>query len=460
MLLYLKNLLKRAPGPLMRGAQLLYRRMPPSLRYGRKFREALALLSESERWDIEQLREYQQQHLESLINHCYFNVPYYRRVFDERGLKPKDIRSPQDLKKLPFLTKEIVRKERNNLLARNFSSWKREPAHTSGSTGSPLNFFVDDATISMNRALALRHLTWVGYKNGDSVALFKEPLSVDNARLQDYDPMARELRLTLATSDDAELGQIVQALESFKPTFISAWPSSLFILSRWIKRNRPLKHRPKFLITSSENLYPHMREQIESTFRAQLSDWYGQEESVSIAIQCSHSKKYHIQMELGILELLPTNKNGHNEIVGTCLHNFAMPFIRYRTGDLALQGHEPCQCGRKHPTLDEIIGREADLIITPEKKIVSPLGLNYAFYYLDEIKEGQIIQRDLETLLVKVLPWGKLSEHTLVTLRKQLAEHVKSKRMEFIIERVDEIPRLDSGKRPFVISHVKKQEFN
>ncbi|MBI5252717.1 MAG: phenylacetate--CoA ligase family protein [Desulfomonile tiedjei] len=459
MLPFLKNIVKRAPGPLVRGATFLYRLTPPSFRYGRGFKKALALLQQSEHWDTGELEQYQQRRLESLLNHCYSNVPYYRKVFDERGLKPGDIQVPDDLKKLPFLTKEIVRKNKKDLLATNFSFWSREAAHTSGSTGSPLNFFVDNATMSMNRALALRHLAWVGYKEGDPVAVFKEPLSGRHGRFKDYDPVTRELRLTLTRSDDTELEHIFEALETFKPTFISAWPSSLYILARWIDRHKPLKHRPKFLITSSENLYPHVREQIESTFRCQLSDWYGQEESVAIAMQCSHSGKYHVQMELGILELMP-REDGYDEIVGTCLHNFAMPFIRYKSGDLAVKGGESCTCGRKHPTIDGIIGREADLIVTPERKLVSPLGMNYAFYYLNEIKEGQIIQHDLNTLLVKIIPWEKLSEDTIATLRNQLTEHVKSSSMEFVFECVDEIPRLKSGKRPFVISNLRSQDFD
>lgn len=457
--LYLKNLAKKAPGPIKRWAQYLYRHIPPAWRYGRGFREALAMLNESERWDLKALLQYQEQRLEILLNHCYQNVPYYRRIFDERDIKPRDIQSQEDLKKLPFLTKEIVRKEKANLLATNFSSWNREPAHTSGSTGSPLDFFMDNAAMSINRALAMRHLMWVGYKNGHAVALFREPFGDDHERPQEHDPVARELRLTLTRSDGRELSQIADALESFKPDFISAWPSSLNILARWMERNRTLKHTPKFLITSSENLYPHVRERIETTFRARLSDWYGQEESVVTAMQCSHANKYHVQMELGILELLP-KRAGFFEIAGTNLHNYAMPFIRYRTGDLAVKDGGSCECGRKHPTIDRIIGREADLILTPEKNVVSPLGLNYAFHYLEEIKEGQIIQEDPKTLVVKVVPWETLSENTLALLHNQLTNQLRSSRMRFIIERVDEIPRLESGKRPFVISLLPEEEFN
>jgi phenylacetate-coenzyme A ligase PaaK-like adenylate-forming protein len=460
MLLCLKNTLKKAPGPLMRAARSLYRLAPPVLRYGKAFRVDQDLLRESEHWSTRDLTRYQEEHLRLLVAHAYSNVPYYRKIFDARGLKPKDIESIQDLKKLPYLTKEIVRKEKRDLIATNIPVFKRAHEHTSGSTGSPLDFVTDCTTMPMNKALALRHLTWLGYKERDPVLLFREPGLGYRPKFREYDTMSRELKLVLTRSDESELRLAAQAIEEFKPAFISAWPSSLYILGRWLNRNKPLKHRPKFIVTSSENLYPHMRQSIETTFGASVSDWYGQEESVAVAMQCSFSKEYHVQMELGILELAPRD-DGLSEIVGTCLHNLAMPFIRYRTGDLALEGKRgTCPCGRMTPTLSEIVGREADFLVTPERTVVSPLGLNYVFHRLDEIKESQIIQEDAKTLVVKIVPWESLSESTLARLRKRLLDHIRSDRMRVVMQRVDEIPRLAGGKRPFVVSHLAYQELD
>jgi len=95
-------------------------------------------LQESQWWSKEKLEEYQIQQLSKLLNHAYKNVPYYRRVFDERGLKPKDIQDFKDLQKLPYLTKEIIQDNLPNLVARNYPRSKLRYATTGGSTGIPM----------------------------------------------------------------------------------------------------------------------------------------------------------------------------------------------------------------------------------------------------------------------------------------------------------------------------------
>ena len=131
-----------------------------------------------------------------------------------------------------------------------------------------------------------------------------------------------------------------------------------------------------------------------------------------------------------------------------------MPFIRYQTGDLAVKSNDRCPCGRRHPLLAQINGREGDVIITPERNIVAPVAMDYAFYNLEEIKEGQVIQEDIKTLRVRVVPWDNLSVRTRNNLLEQVKSHLGSTTMQIILEEVEAIPRNNRGKRPFVISRV------
>jgi len=193
-------------------------------------------------------------------------------------------------------------------------------------------------------------------------------------------------------------------------------------------------------------------------FKASVSDFYGQEESVAIAMQCSLGLGYHVQMEMGIVELVPF-RAGMSEIVGTGLHNMVMPFLRYRTGDLTTDGSGPCPCGRKHPLISAIVGREADLIVTSEGKLVSPLLLNPPFHNLEEIKEGQIIQEDVETLRIIIVPWDRISESTREQLGREISDTLASPGMRVIIEEVDGIPKISSCKKPFVVSRIRLEDY-
>jgi phenylacetate-CoA ligase len=95
---YLKAMLqRRVPEPIRKWAQLIADRLPSSVRYGKPYLDALALLKESETWDEKTLVAYQEKRLQVLVNHCYANIPYYREVFQQNGLTPEDIQTVDDL---------------------------------------------------------------------------------------------------------------------------------------------------------------------------------------------------------------------------------------------------------------------------------------------------------------------------------------------------------------------------
>jgi phenylacetate-CoA ligase len=455
---FLKTFLPRFLGPFREPAKVLYDLVPPSIRYGRSYSEALALLEASERWDLSALRAYQDRMLRRLVRHCYTNVPYYRKIFLETGLRPEDINTVDDLKKLPLLTKELVRKHKHELLATNFSLLKKDPDATSGSTGMPLDFFVDNTARAMEMALALRHLQWLGYEDGDRVAEIKEDRFYSPDRVFRYFPGSKHLKFSFFRVDDSRLQRTVEALEEFKPAFIKAYPSSLFVLTRWMDRHKKKIPPPRYIITSSENLYHSTREQAEAVLKAPVIDWYGQNEKVATAFQCSVGRGYHIQMEQAIVEFVPA-RSGPTEMVGTALHSLGMPFIRYRTGDRAVDGGEECPCGRKHPVMSEVIGREWDYIVTPEKNLIAPVAMDYALYHLEEIKESQIVQEDINTLKIRLVPWETISGTTKQKLLSEVRSHLGSLIMNVVIEEVDHIPRTARGKKPFIVSHLQMDRY-
>ncbi|MEW6137465.1 MAG: phenylacetate--CoA ligase family protein [Thermodesulfobacteriota bacterium] len=456
----LKQFYETFPTALKEWAQVAYHMLPAGWRYGKAYRDALSLFCESDWWDEGKLREYQEERLRRLIHHSYEHVPYYREVFRERGLTPGDISGIADLPKLPILTKDVVRLRRQDLLANNIARTSMEAAHTSGSSGTPLDFYMDKRTRPVDRALALRRILWLGYRPGDVIAYFKGLPLVNPSRYIRYFPGAGELRVSFHTVNEGRLNEMVNALIRYRPTFVDAWPSCLSILSRWIERTGRSVPAPKYIVTASENLYPHIKDKIESVFQAPVIDWYGQEESVAVAMQCAYGREYHIQMEMGIVELVCPGQDLTGEIVGTCLHNFAMPLLRYKTGDLAVTGGgEPCPCGRKHPTFARVMGRDSELVIVPEGRPVSPLILHFAFYHLDEIKEAQIIQEDIHTLRVKLVPWKVLSERTRRAVVDELHDRLESPSMSVIVEEEAEIAKTRGGKRPFVITKLNVEDY-
>jgi phenylacetate-CoA ligase len=136
-----KDLAKNLPYPLKQWLKYVYGAIPSTIRYGKVFRETYDFLQKSQWWSRKELKAYQLQQLSKLLQHAYENVPYYRKVFDERGLKPKDIQDFKDLQQLPYLTKEIIQEKLPDLVARNYLKSKLQYMTTGSSTGILLGFY-------------------------------------------------------------------------------------------------------------------------------------------------------------------------------------------------------------------------------------------------------------------------------------------------------------------------------
>jgi phenylacetate-CoA ligase len=455
---YLKRLLVHAPKELTDWAKMAYGMIPDWVRYGKHYRSFMAILKESESWDYDALVMYQEDLLTRMVTHCYDRVPYYRLLFDQAGLTPSHFSTISDLGKLPLLTKSDVRKNKQNLRAQDFPRFQIESEETSGSTGEPLDFSIDMATRAMERALALRQLMWLGYKPGDVVAEIKEESFADPLRLYTYSPVSKMLRLGTFRAAHERLEAMVRVLQRFRPRFLRGYPSSLSIVARWMERHKISVPSVEYVITSSETLYPSIKSRIEQIFKCPTIDHYGQNEQVAYAFQCSEAGGYHIQMEQNLVELIPA-ADGQWEIVGTSLWNRTMPFLRYRTGDFAVKVQGTCPCGRKHPMLASIKGKHGDIIVTPERNLVSVVTMTEALIHFEEIKESQIVQEEVKTLIVKVVPWEKLTQANKEALLGKLRYYLGSEQMNILIEEVPEIPRIGRGKKPFVISHVSIDDY-
>ena len=184
------------PYPLRQALRYAYGAIPLTTRYGKVFRDTYAFLQESQWWSKEKLEEYQMQQLSRLLHHAYENVPYYRRVFDERGLKPKDIQDIGDLKRLPYLTKEIIQGNLPDLVATNYPQSKLQYVTTGGSTGIPLGLY-HERGVSDAKEWAFMLTQWnrVGYRMSDKCVILRGNVvqSANKGKFWEYDPVSKDL---------------------------------------------------------------------------------------------------------------------------------------------------------------------------------------------------------------------------------------------------------------------------
>ena len=304
----IKILAKKLPFPIKQSMKYLYGTIPPRFRYGKVFWDTYNFLQESQWWGKERLEEYQMQQLSKLLNHAYENVPYYQKVFNERGLCPKDIQNFDDLRKLPYLTKEIIQENLPDLVARNYSKSKLQYVTTGGSIGIPMGFYQEKGvSAAKEQAFMLAQWNRVGFKIGDRCVVLRGNVvhSASKGKLWEYEPVNKNLILSSYYMTDETLPKYIDRIREFKPDFIQAYPSAITILARYMKENNVEPFLSvKALLFGSENLYPWQREFLEKVFQCRAYSWYGHSEMCALAGECDQSIYYHIFPEYGFVELI------------------------------------------------------------------------------------------------------------------------------------------------------------
>jgi phenylacetate-CoA ligase len=425
--------------------------------YHKYYRRTYSLLQKSQWWSQEQLEQYQLAQLNKLLHHAYDNVPYYRTVFDTIGIHPKNIRSLDELQQLPFLTRDIVKKQINELKAKNFFKHTFETITTGGSTGFPLTFYIEKG-VSLVTYLAFYRAF---LDRADCHFTDRYVFLVGNDIPWKYQLFGRILLLSSFTLTDENLSFYVKKINKHKPKFIVAYPSAITLLARFMKKNNiPSFPKMKAIICSGETLYDWQRDLLEDIFHCNVYSYYNHREQTVFATTCEKSHYYHIFPEYGITELIgtdgkPVKKEGElGEIVGTGFTNFNFPFIRYRTGDIGIYTSETCSCGRHYQLLRNIEGRLQEFIVSKTGRFIPLTGVyGLVAHCSNQVKECQLYQEIPGEIIVRI----KKDEGYTIKDDDCIQDGFQKRFRNDIsisLDYVDNIPRTISGKCQFLIQKI------
>jgi phenylacetate-CoA ligase len=452
-----------SPGFMQNAAVNLYGLKIVFREYGSKFRLLMREFEKTQRYSESDIREYQNERLRMLIRHSYDNVPYYRSSMDQRRLTPSDFVTVDDLPKLPILTRQAVRENFDRLISTTTKSSSLIVGNTSGTTGSPLKFCWDKQICLAKNVVDWRQKSWAGIKPGDRMAFFQGRVIVPvNRKTPPYwrtNWFLNHMFFSGFHISENSLGSYVRQLEKFAPRAIEGYPSTIYILARYLlSRGSLLPIRAVF--TSSEALFPFQREAIEKAFGCKVFDFYGMAERIIFAGECEFHSGHHVNMDFGITEILKDDGSAAatgelGRIVATGLHNFAMPLIRYRTTDISAFKNTKCSCGRNFPLIENVTSRAEDRIITQDGRYISPLVFQDPFAYQYNISESQIIQEDLDRLVIKIVKGPAYGPEDTRDLLDRMNLCV-GPAMKIEIEFVDFIPRTKAGKFTWITSKVSK----
>lgn len=448
----------RSPVLVQEAAVSAYGLVSKLVRNGPAFRQLLRELEETQWYSTQEFHALQSERLSSLIEHCYEHVPYYREIMDERTLRPGDISTPEDLRKLPFLTKQIIRTRSDDLTSHSPNRGRLYKGVSSGSTGTPLVTYRDAHCVNFEQASIWRHWRMAGLElDFRRVTMRADPV----VPLNQQDPpfwrrngAENQLIVSSFHMSRERTKDYVDAMRNFRAEALQAIPSAAYFLAAEML-DQGLSLKLKAVFTGSEPLYPSHRAAIEEAFGCEVFDFYGQSERVSFAMECPEHTGLHVAPEYGIVELAYPGweAGGLREIVSTGLNNRAMPLIRYRTGDFVESNDLECPCGRKMPLLGPMEVRIGGAIMLPDGRFLPWVLLNLAVYGIEGIERSQFVQESTDHLTVRVVPGEEFGEEGRLKLIANISRYA-GEGVRVDVELAEDIEREKSGKYRFVVSRV------
>lgn len=424
-------------------------------------------LKQSQWLSLFEMRQLQEEKLRRLVRHAYHHVGYYRERMDALGLGPEDVRTLDDLAKLPLLSKADVRENLHfDLLSDNHDNDRILRIATSGSTGEPFVCYADQHQLEIRLASTLRSMEWTGWRFGDRQArlwhqtLGMSPSQIVRERLDAW--LLRRLFVPAFEMSEGAMAAFLGRLVSFDPVLIDGYAESFNYLAGHLgsAKGRP-GLRPRGIISSAQALPEESRRIIEDAFGARVFDKYGSREFSGIAYECDAHQGHHVMAESYIVEILKDGRRALpgelGEVVITDLNNLCLPFIRYRVGDLAeaMDEAKECPCGRGLPRVGRIEGRVQSLVIGAQGRVMpGSFFLHVLKDYDYLVRQFQVIQEERAAIILKVVKGSRFApelfeREILSVLRRYLGEETR-----IDVQFVDLIPLVRTGKRQAVISKL------
>lgn len=432
-----------------------------SKKSGRFYKSHLQRLRRTQWLSTQDLLDLQEEETLRFVEYAYSNVPYYHELFKHNGLVPSDICSLDDIRKIPMLTKEMVRQNSERLLSRRFVKRDLVWMHTSGTTGKALKIALSKECFEREYAFNWLHRSWGGVnRKVDKVATIAGhpvvPIDQIGPPFCVYNRYEKQLIFSSYHLSRTRLPYYVEQLDEFQPSLIHGYPSSIYLIADYLLESGIDTIRPKCVVTASETLFEHQRKVIENAFGCKVLMWYGNTEMCANIVECPDGG-LHIKHEHSYVEFLdennePVKPGSEGKMVCTAFGNYAMPLIRYEIGDVAVPLHSECTCGRGGYLVEKIVGREEDYIVTPDGRLVG--RLDHIFKDALNVEEAQLIQEAPHKLIIKIIKRSGYSNEDEELILSEAYNRLGNS-IEIELVYVDRIPRTMSGKFRFVVSEVE-----
>ena len=419
-------------------------------RYDALFEERYRDFMSRNDWTYEQKCAYRDEQLQKIVKHCYETVPYYRNLFDELHIDYRQIKTIEDLKLLPILDKQTIRDHYEEFFSESYDRSALVEQHTSGSTGTGFSFYQNrEAHADVwahvwrgNHNIGLRRDMWCAYFGGRSIV----PPERKSGPCHRINYPGKQIMFSIYHMNDRSFAKWVRVLNRHQPPWIQGYPSALVPFAAYLERTgQQLAYTPEVITLSSENVSWEQEDYLHQIFGVYPMQNYAQSEAVATFRQRLDHRIF-VDEDFSAVEFIPVDDSGLCRVVGTTFSNFAMPFLRYDTKDLATW--HLTEEGREILTLD---GRDEDDIRLRDGGTIR--RLSRVFQDQLNIREAQIVQKSLDLVQFRVVKSQNFTDADEQRLRNGIAGYLTN-RIGWEIVYTDQLRRNKNGKVKFIISEI------
>ena len=412
---------------------------------------------ERDYWSEKQWKEWRENRLSFILNRAATKVPFYREMWEKRR-REGDKSSPEYLENWDILEKQTLRGRGIEFVADDCNPSKMFHDHTSGTTGTSLNLWINQEAVKFWYALfEARSRRWYGISRKTRWAMLggqlvtpirqrKPPFWVWNAGLNQLYMSSYHLAPDLT-------GFYLDALKKYRVRYILGYSSALYSLAQKTVREKRKDIKMDVVIANAEPLFDYQKELISEAFGCPVRETYGMAEMAAAAGECEKGN-LHQWLDAGIIEGENSFGDEPIDFICTGLVNADMPLIRYRIGDCGSFSDEICDCGKTLPLMGRIEGRSDDVLYTTDGRRVG--RLDPVFKNDLPVIEAQIIQETLKEIVVKYVPAEKFNQLDAKDLTNRIQERMGD--VQVILEEVAQVPRTERGKFRAVICNLSEEE--
>jgi phenylacetate-CoA ligase len=423
-------------------------------RYGEEYYSYKRFLVEAKSMSRQELEKYQLTELKKLLDYSIVNSRFYRNLYSNINIQA--IKSLEDIKVLPIVTKEMLRENIKDIVTVPKS--EAIEGHTGGTTGKSLIVYFTRRDFERRMAFLDSFKENHGFQNivmkratfnGKHIV----PQSNKKPIYWRYNAAIKQMVYSSFHLTEETIPLYINSLNDFQPDSIDGFISAIYEIASYVLRNNiSLAFKPKAVFPTSETVHEHHRKIIEQAFGCKVRDQYASSEGAPFITECPAGKLHYEQLS-GIFERISPDST---EVVITSFTTYGTPLIRYQIGDsIEFESHAICECGVQSLIVKNISGRSLDFLYAANGAKINSANIANIFKNVPNvILKAQLIQEKLGEIIVKIVP-DKNNYRSLYD--EMLINEIKykfGKTMNVVINKVDDIPRERSGKYKLVINNI------